>query len=299
MNKTTIAIVLMVIGQIFWGASYLISGYALEVFQAATLVAMRISIAALVLGVIGMATRKLQRIDKKDIPYFFLAAFAEPFVYFLCEAEGLNRVSPTIASVLLALVPLLTPIFALVFLKEKVRFLNLLGILLSLGGVLMIIMEGGRMSADMVGVGLLMIAVFSAIIYTMVLKKIPEKYNSITVVFYMFCASLVFFVPTAIIKEGSAFMAIDWSMPETMNAFYAIIGLALTASCIAFLCFSHGVRVLGPSKANVFNNIQPGVTAVLSVFILNETMPMVKIAGIVIVILGMFISQMKQNRFLN
>ncbi len=298
MNKTTVAIIMLVVGQIFWGGSYLISGYALEVFPAATLVAIRIGIAAIILGLIGLATKKLQRLKLKDVPFFFLAAFAEPFVYFLCEAEALHRVSPTIASVMLSLIPLLTPLFALIFLKEKVRFLNVLGIMLSIAGVMMIIMEGGEVSADLVGIGLLMIGVFAAITYTLVLKKIPETYNTITVVFYMFCASLMFFIPTAIIKESAEFMAIDWSLPETTKAFWAIVGLAITASCIAFMFFSHGVRVLGPTKANVFNNIQPGVTAILSMVILNEAMPAVKIMGIGIVILGMFVSQMKQKRYL-
>ncbi len=297
MNKTTVAIILLIIGQIFWGGSYLLSDYALKVFPAASLVAIRISIAALILGTIGMMTKKLQRVDAKDIPYFFLAAFAEPFIYFLCEAEALNRVSPTITSVMLSLIPLLTPIFALVFLKEKVRFLNILGIIISVAGVLMIIVEKGQVSADIIGMALLMVAVFSAITYTLVLKKIPDKYNTITVVFYMFVTSLVFFIPTAMIKEGSRFLQIDWTLPQTINAFYAIVGLAVTASCIAFLCFSHGVRVLGPSKANVFNNIQPGVTAILSMIILHEAMPVVKVVGIVVVILGMFVSQMKQKRF--
>ena len=81
MKKQTIAIIALVIAQIFWGASYLMSDFALEVFPAATLVTIRISIAAIVLGVVGLLIGQLQKIEFKDWKYFLLASFSEPFVY--------------------------------------------------------------------------------------------------------------------------------------------------------------------------------------------------------------------------
>ena len=311
MKKQTIAIVALVIAQIFWGASYLMSDFALQTFPAATLVTMRISIAAVVLGVVGLIAGQLQKIELKDWKYFLLASFSEPFVYFLCEAESLAHVSPTIASVMLSFIPLLTPIFAFFLLREKVTVMNILGIVISVVGVLMIILDGGKLSADVVGILLLFIAVLASIVYTLVLRKIPEKYNTLTVVFYMFCTSLLFFVPTMLVREMSLVRAIDWGADTTWNAFGAIVGLALSASCIAFLFFSYGVRAIGPTRANVFNNIQPGVTAILAWIIgaiglyqasmncdsffacIVKAMPeWIMLLGIVVVIAGMFISQM-------
>ena len=315
MKKQTIAIIALVIAQIFWGASYLMSDFALKIFPAATLVSIRISIAAVVLGVVGLITGQLKKIEFRDWKYFLLAAFAEPFVYFLCEAEALNHVSPTIASVMLSFIPLLTPVFAFFFLKEKVTLMNVLGIVISVVGVLMIILDGGKLSADVLGILLLFVAVLASIVYTLVLRKIPERYNTLTVVFFMFCTSLLFFVPTMLVRELPQVMAIDWSADDTWNAFGAIVGLALSASCIAFLFFSYGVRAIGPTRANVFNNIQPGVTAILAWIIgavtlyqaglqcelleksffecVKEAAPAwIMLLGIVVVVAGMFISQM-------
>ena len=315
MKKQTIAIIALVIAQIFWGASYLMSDFALKIFPAATLVSIRISIAAVVLGVVGLITGQLKKIEFRDWKYFLLAAFAEPFIYFLCEAEALNHVSPTIASVMLSFIPLLTPIFAFFFLKEKVTLMNVLGIVVSVAGVLMIILDGGELSADILGILLLFIAVLASIVYTLILRKIPERYNTLTVVFFMFCTSLLFFVPTMLVRELPQVMAIDWSADDTWNAFGAIVGLALSASCIAFLFFSYGVRAIGPTRANVFNNIQPGVTAILAWIIgavglyqaaiqsetidksffvcVKEAAPAwIMLLGIVVVVAGMFISQM-------
>ncbi|MBR5190305.1 MAG: EamA family transporter [Paludibacteraceae bacterium] len=314
MKKQTMAIIALVIAQIFWGASYLMSDFALQTFPAATLVSIRISIAAIVLGIVGLASKQLQKIELKDWKYFLLASFAEPFIYFLCEAESLNHVSPTIASVMLSFIPLLTPVFAFFVLREKVTLMNILGIVISVVGVLMIILDGGKLSADVIGILLLFVGVIASIVYTLVLRKIPEKYNTLTVVFFMFCTSLLFFVPTMLVREMSQVVAIDWTIKTTWDAFGAIVGLALSASCIAFLFFSYGVRTIGPTRANVFNNIQPGVTAILAWVIgavalyqtatqgmidksffacVKEAAPeWIMLMGIVVVVAGMFISQM-------
>ena len=297
MKKQTIAIFALVIAQVFWGASYLLSDRALQVFSPAFLVTIRISIAAIVLGIIGFITGRIQKVQFKDLKYFVLAAFAEPFIYFLCEAKALDSgVSPTVTSVMISLIPLLTPVFAYIVLREKVTFTNLIGIIISIAGVLMIILEkGGEISVSLIGFVLLFIAILASISYTLILRKIPEKYNTLTIVFYNFCISLCFFIPTSLITEWGEISALQYNN-ETLEAFYAIIALALSASCVAFLFFSFGVRIIGPNRANVFNNIPPGVTAILSIFVLNEMMPLIKWIGLVIVIIGMFVSQMDMTK---
>ena len=192
--------------------------------------------------------------------------------------------------------------------------MNILGIVISVVGVLMIILDGGKLSADVIGILLLFVGVIASIVYTLVLRKIPEKYNTLTVVFFMFCTSLLFFIPTMLVREMAQVVAIDWVAKATWDAFGAIVGLALSASCIAFLFFSYGVRTIGPTRANVFNNIQPGVTAILAWVIgavalyqaashemvdksffrcVTEAAPeWIMLLGIVVVVAGMFISQM-------
>ena len=51
------------------------------------------------------------------------------------------------------------------------------------------------------------------------------------------------------------------------------------------------IRELGAAKANIFANIVPVVTAFLSFLILKEPMPFIKVTGIIIVVAGLFMSQ--------
>jgi drug/metabolite transporter (DMT)-like permease len=78
-----------------------------------------------------------------------------------------------------------------------------------------------------------------------------------------------------------------------------MLQLAIFASSLAFLFFTMTVEKIGVSKANVFSNLIPVFTAVFSFFIIGETFSVQKIAGIFIVIFGVFLSQLKKKDISN
>jgi drug/metabolite transporter (DMT)-like permease len=55
--------------------------------------------------------------------------------------------------------------------------------------------------------------------------------------------------------------------------------------------YTYAVREIGVSKTSVFTNLIPIITALASYFLFNETLTLVKILGILIVIIGLYIAQ--------
>jgi len=299
-EKNTSAIIGLIIAQIFWGTSYIITEMALRVFPPATLVSIRLAIAAVVLGIIALATGKLVRVPWRVLGWLSFAAFCEFYLYFLCEASAVQRVGSMVTCVVLAFIPLVTPLFTYFFIHEKVTLMGLVGIVISIAGALMVILEKGKFTADPVGLGYLGLAILSELVFTLVLRKMPAEYNTLSIVFYMLCISLVFFIPTALIANMEQMKIVFATLPasEIQSAFLDVVILALTSSCIAFLFYSYGVRIIGPNRAAVFNNIQPGITALfvwMIAMIDDGPNPMtgIKIVGIGVVMVGMFISQKK------
>jgi drug/metabolite transporter (DMT)-like permease len=74
--------------------------------------------------------------------------------------------------------------------------------------------------------------------------------------------------------------------------FKPIIELSFFASCGAFILFAYSVRNIGITRANVFSNCIPVFTAIFSFMILDEKLTIQNIAGMVVVIAGLFMSQM-------
>ena len=165
---------------------------------------MRITIAVVLLFLVAKLSGNFQRLDRKHIPLFIAAGFTEPFCYFVCEAYGLTMVSPTIASVIMSTIPLFSPIVAYVMIRERVSWYNIVGIIVSLIGVLMLVFEKEQVMVKPLGILLLFGAVASAIVYSVFLRKIPTTYSNVSVVFYIHLISLFFFIPTFFIVDFPA-----------------------------------------------------------------------------------------------
>lgn len=272
-----------------WACSFIFTQEALKSFYPITLVTMRIALATLILGAVGLITKKIDKINKADIPIFLIAGFSQPFCYFICEAYGLTMVSATIASVILSTIPLFSPFLAWLLVKEKVYWNNILGIVISLCGVLVLIIKKDEIKVSALGLILLFIAVFTAIIYTVSLKKVPSHYSNISIVFYIHAVSLFFFIPTFLLFD----LKHVGEKEILFSSIISLIILAVVASVICFLCFCYVVRIIGVTKANAFCNIMPAITALAVWIFFGEQISLAKWISIFVVILGLFICQFK------
>lgn len=284
----------IVLAMIFWSVSFIWTRIAIETFQPVTLITLRLIIASLLLLSISYFSGKLQKIRREDIKWFFLLAFFEPYMYYIGETYGLVRVESTLASVIVSTIPLFAPVLAFVLLREKIGWMNVLGILVSLAGVFLVIYEpSGGFTADLVGIALLFLAVFSAISYTTVLRKIPAHYSTLNIILYQSAIALIYFIPTFFITDLSTISEIK----ITTEAVTSLLMLAVFASVIAFVLFAGVVREIGVARTNVFVNLIPVFTAIFAWWVLDESLTWLKITGIVIVVSGLFVSQLRKVKF--
>jgi drug/metabolite transporter (DMT)-like permease len=261
-----------------------------------TIVFSRLVISAVILFIYAKLSKGLIIPKKKDFKFLLLLAFCEPFLYFMGESFGLQYISSTVAAVIIATIPLFAPIAGYIFYREKISLRIFVGILVSFSGVTLVIYEIGKgITASPFGVMLQFIAVFSAIAYTVVLRKISNRMNNLSIIFFQNLIGAVFFLPFWFIFEKNRLIATPFD-PEAMMA---ILKLSVFASSLAFIFFSYSVRHMGISKSNIFVNIIPVCTAIFAWIILNDQLTLQKFIGIIVVIGGLFIAQMKFKKQYN
>ena len=287
---------------LIWSVSGIAIKMALVNFTSLTLLVMRFSLAILLLLIIGLVCQKnsllgLQKVKWKDLHLFLLAGFFQPCLYYLLETYTYDALrSPTIAEALLSTSPVLSPLFAMALLKEKVTRNNVVGIIVSTIGMLMLVLVGSEKFSigNKWGILTAFLSVVTAILYSVVLKKIPAGYNSLTIVFYVQICALFLFYPLWIVREG-----IHTPFPTdinlwTDNLWRSLAGVGYLGVCstvVAFILFCYSVRQIGVTQANVFNNVRPIFTAVAMMLIYGEQLPFGKIVGVVLVIIGLFVCQ--------
>ncbi len=309
--KRWLPYVAVCIAMLCWSVSGIAIKNALLVLPPFTMIVMRFSLAILVMLLIGILFRrsailKLQLLRKNDIPLFLLAGFFQPFLYYLLETFAYDALSsPTIAETLLSTSPLLSPFFAALLLREKVTKHNVFGIIISTVGMVLLVLVGSDNFeiGNPFGVLLAFAAVSTAVLYTVVLRRIPQTYSALTIVFWAQLFSLVLFYPIWGIVEGAemchfvpSFME-QLSVADTpiLTALLSVVYLGLFASVVAFVLFCYTVRQIGVTKTNAFNNIRPVFTALWMMFFFAENLPIIKWIGVFLIIFGLFVSQKQEK----
>lgn len=281
------------LAMIFWSFSFVWVKVAYQAYGPLTVVLLRLVISVVLLFSFMFIIRRLQFIAKKDIGIFVLLAFFEPFLYFMGESYGLLYVSSTVAAVIVATIPLLAPISAYYFFKERLSLMNVIGLAISFLGVCLVILNDDlSFSASPLGVMLEVLAVIAAIAYSTVLRKLAFRYNTFTIISYQNLFGIIMFLPFWLVFESFDFIA----TPFHREAFTSIILLSVFASSLAFIFFTYSVRNIGINRSNTFINLIPVFVAIFAWFVLGDKLSGQAATGIAIVIAGLFLAQVRWRR---
>lgn len=278
----------LVFSMIFWSFSFVWFKIANRDYDPITIVFIRLAVASLFLSTFLWLTKGYTKIAPSDRKYFLLLAIFEPFLYFLGESFGLTYVSSTVGSVIISTIPVFAVLFAWIFYRERLRYINYAGVILSFIGVMIFITNSsGSIAMSLKGLTLMLLAVGAAVGYNMMLHRLASKYNPIYIVNVQNVIGLILFLPLFLIFDLHKLT----STGIVAESFTSIILLAVFASSGAFALFAYSVRHLGISRANVFSNLIPLFTALFAFLMVGEKITLRNIAGMAVVIAGLFLSQ--------
>jgi drug/metabolite transporter (DMT)-like permease len=209
------------------------------------------------------------------------------------ENYGLKETSPAVAAVIIATIPVFSPITGYIAFRERLRWFNLAGILLSFAGiVIMLIRKDLSFTASPLGVAFLFGAVVAALFYSVTLKSLSARYTSLTIISWQNLAGIFLFLPFFLAFEVKEAVVV----PLNTSIVSSFLLLAILASSLSYVFYVKSVKALGISKANIFSNLIPVFTAVFSYFILDESFTLQKTIGILVVIAGVVLSEINRRR---
>jgi drug/metabolite transporter (DMT)-like permease len=280
-----------VLSMLFWGLSFVWFKIVVQWYEPITIIFLRLILSGAFMMIFMLVMRSWQVIKRKHLKYFLLLSFTQPFCYFLGESFGLKLVSSTMASVIIATIPLFSPIAAYYLVREKVTVHIVIGIVFSFIGILLMIFNPDlSLNAAPMGIFLLFVAVFAAVAYSVIIRKISHEYNPVTIITYQNLIGAVYFLPLFLVFDFQHFI----SVKPTRELVLAMLQLAFFASTLAYVFYIIAIKGIGVIKANVFANLIPVFTGIFSFFILDEQFTLLKITGMVLVMCGVFVSQLQK-----
>lgn len=278
---------------VFWGMSFVWSKIVLEYYEPITTVLLRLILSSALLFAGLAAFVKLKGLRRADLKLFLLSAAFNPFLYFLGENYGLKYSSPTVTAVIIATIPVFTPVVAYLVYREKLSLLNIFGLIVSFLGVLFMLLDQDfSLSISPVGLSWLALAVVTAVLYSVILKKLAVRYDAFVIIAVQNLIGAFYFLPLFFIFDFQQFITVQ----PTTELVTSLLLLAVFASSLAFVFFTISSREIGISRTNLFTNLIPVFTAIFSFIILGEAFEMQKVLGMMVVITGVMMSQMNGKR---
>ncbi len=291
--KNPIVHIAAILSMFFWGLSFIWSKIVFETYTPITTITIRLSISFTILFLYLIVTKQVEIIKKKHRSLFFASAIFNPFLYFLGEYYGLSMVSASISAIIISTIPILTPFVARKLFREKLNILNIIGLVVSFVGVLLIILKKDlTLNSSGLGLSLLVLALFSAVIYSAMVKKLTDEYSPISIIAWQNLIGFVLFLPLFLYYDFSDFLKITPNLITLISLFM----LGVFGSSICYVLYAFVLKRLELTKANIYNNLTPIFTAIASYFFLDESFSAIKITGMVIVITGIILSQLKFSK---
>jgi len=271
----------MIAAVIFWGLSYVGTKFALDGFSPLMLAFLRFAIAALVF-ILVLVSRDKVKVSLTFHKKVAGIAFFLPGLYFIFENFGIKYTTATKASMIIAMVPVAVSLLSVLLLGEKLTLRRILSLILSLGGVYLLLLYGkmNGLSFQIATGDLLMFgAVFAAAAYMLLTRKICAEYDSFLVTAYQMIYGALFFTPFFLWE----FTDTNW-LAVSVQQWGALLVLALLSSVGAFLTYNYALKSVPASRASLFVNIVPLVTVLASWLLLGETLQASQISGGLLVI---------------
>jgi drug/metabolite transporter (DMT)-like permease len=233
---------------------------------------------------------QLQPLQKKQFLVVFLSGMTGVFLYNVFFLTGLQTVTASRASVIVASNPVFISLLAaLLFRGERLTLLKMVGIVLSVSGAVYVISRGNPMEifSGALGRGELLIfgCVLSWVSYSLIGKVVMKDVLPVSAVTYACLFGAAALLPPALF-EGMAGNVGSYSVP----AWLSIVYLGFFGTCLGFIWYYEGIQEIGPSKAGVFINFVPISAVIMSFFLLGETIDASLLIGAALVLSGIFLT---------
>ncbi len=264
-----------------WSSGYIAGPYGVEGMSPLMLVALRFVLAAALAWALARALRGPLRVTRADGVRIGLSGFVLNGVQFAAMYLAFDAgLGATLASLMQSLSPVLTALLAATFLGERLSPLQVVGFLIGVAGVVLVLGPDVEEAGGTLGLVCGVVGVLGLSVGTLGQRWIghaPDPLWSATIQFGVAAPPLLVL---ALVVEGTDVVR------DPAKAGIALVYLAVVNSIIGLGLLGILVRARGAGAAASVFFLMPPVTAVLAWLVLDETLGVREIAGLVITVVG-------------
>jgi drug/metabolite transporter (DMT)-like permease len=289
----TWAHVALLVANIIYGVNYSVAKAVMpDQIKPLALVSLRSLIAAMLFWITSLFIPK-EKVSGKDLLYLFGCSFFGVVINQIFFLAGLNLTSPINSSILISTNPIFAFVFAAMILKEKITFLKGSGLAIGLTGVIILILQNGTPdigSSTFIGDVITLINTISWAFYTVIIKRMLEKYHPVTVMKWTFLFGMLTTVPAGY----SQWSTMDWAAIP-LKGLLGIGFIVVFATYLGYLLISFGLRRLSPTIVSTYTYTQPIIAAYLAIILGQDKLDFVMVLSALLIFTGVFVVSRQKN----
>ena len=287
-NRNGRAIVAALVCHTFWGLSFMASRTALNTAPVLVLLSHRFTLAFLLMSLLLPTKLGACRLRGKPLLPLFLLGLLEPVIYFFGEQYGILHSNTIFSGVMISIIPIATTLTAVPVLGEKPTPGQLFFSVLSVGGVIGIgLLTRSSGSLDWIGLVGLLVAVSSAVAYTLLSRGISGRFSPFERTWSSFAIGALTFTALALFSvrgDPAAYLR-----PLLVPAYLrALLFLAVCCSMVCYLLLSYVLTDLPIAQATVFANLTTAVSVFAGAILLHEPFSLAGLFFCVLILLGIY-----------
>jgi len=251
-----------------------------------TIISMRLILAITLLLVIALIQKRDFRINFKNHKYILLLAVIAVFHLWI-QVTGMKYTTASNTGWIIGTAPIFMALLGLVFFKEKLNSIKVIGIIIATTGLLLLVGKGNPTNIDLIknkGDLLILSSAFTWGIYSMVNKKISLTYSPVMTILYLFVMMAIIIIPftvsAASINSIKNLSNIGW---------IAILFLGFLCSGVAYVIWAYALREMESAKVGAYLYFEPFVTIITAWIFLNEEITLFMILSGLIITAGVFL----------
>lgn len=286
---------LMVVLVLFWGSSFVIVKLALrEGLTPVAIATFRFLVAGGLFIIVLLVRKGLKSgfritVDWKDFPTVLLLALTGVTFFFAAQYTGIRMAGASIAAILVCLLsPILISVFSAKIFKERLTKRQALGIGIAALGTFTVV-TGGTLSLQagsefFEGSLILLLTPFLWATYSLLGKRVVEKYDAFLVVAYVNMLGGLCLIPFSW-AEGSLNQALTMSL----HGWLAILFLSVTCSLLGYYIWFYVLKRVGAAVTSSFLFAEPLVTVLFAVMFVGELINLYIVVGGLFIFTGVYL----------
>lgn len=204
---------------------------------------------------------------------------------------GLQLTLSINAPVIASSAPILIFIFALILLKEKIKLIKILGMLIGTIGIIIIVLEPilfAGLDGSIIGNLLLVVATLGNVAATLIGRTLFQKFDPVRLMLWAFIIGSITFFPLALaeyLHQPELFSLLD------VRGITGILYGSIFSSAAAYTLFAWGLSKIQAGEASLFTYIDPIAGTTLGFLLLHEPITLPFIIGAALIFGGIFIAE--------